>query len=471
MLHSLVNRTRRNLRIRGLFAAALVIATLVLPGTPGALAASASGAPGASGAEGVLDGSVAAATHGWTASAVTGGIGLRRVTGVTGPFTAKTAMEISRGSGTGSWALALAPMRNPAVFFTVGRTYRMQAWVRDLTGGNRPFGMLLANGNYEHRPADAAVYGRFTDTGWHLITRTFVATAAGHADTSVYLSLPASNGFRFQTTGLTVKEHVAALPAKADTVADRVISFAGKAGTAPPAAIWNHETGGNGWGNRELQTYTTATANAQLDGAGRLAIIARRQTVKGTDGFTRDFTSARLNTKGKVTVQPGSYVESAIVAPVGTGVWPAFWLVGADIAKVGWPASGELDILEGAGATPTLAHSGMHMSKIGEPGTDLAYGWGDAGGTTDLGEPLDARAHRYGVYFDKQVVRFYIDRKPTMTFWATDAAASGRTWPFGKENFIVLNVAIAASADPARSAPSRTMSVGDIAIYEGGVPF
>jgi beta-glucanase (GH16 family) len=467
LLLSPVRRIRRNPRIRGAFAAAaLVIATLVLPGTGHAAPATAAGA-----VEGVLDGSVADAAHGWSASAVTGAVGLRRVTGVTGPFPARTAMEISRGGGTGSWALALAPMRNPATFFTVGRTYRMQAWVRDLTGGNRPIGMLLANGNYEHRPADAAVYGRFTDTGWHLITRTFVATAAAHADTSVYLSLPASHGFRFQATGLTVKEHVAALPAKADAVPDRVISFAGKAGTAPPASTWNHETGGNGWGNRELQTYTTSTANAQLDGAGRLSVIARRQTVKGTDGITRDFTSARLNTQGKVTVRPGSYVESAIVAPVGTGVWPAFWLVGADIAKVGWPASGELDILEGAGATPTLAHSGMHMAKIGDPTTDLAYGWGDAGGTTDLGEPLDARAHRYGVYFDKHVVRFYIDHRPTMTFWATDAAASGRTWPFGKENFIVLNVAIAASADPARSAPSRTMSVGDIKIYEGGIPF
>ncbi|MDP9794896.1 beta-glucanase (GH16 family) [Catenuloplanes nepalensis] len=470
MLLSSLASTRRNLRTAAARYIAVTttltaVATLALAGTSHAQAVSGTAASG------VIDGSAANAGHGWTAGSAAGPVTLRRVTGVTGPFAAKTAMEITRVGGTGSWAMALAPLRNPTTLFTVGKTYRMQAWVRDLNASNSAIGMLLANGNYGHRPADAAVYGKFTDTNWHQITRTFVATAAGHADTSAYLSLPASGAFRFQATGLTVDEYVAVMPAKAETKPTRVVSFAGKAGTALSAATWNHETGGNGWGNRELQTYTSSTANSYLDGAGRLAITAHRQTVKGTDGITRDFTSARLTTQGKVTVKPGSYVESSIIAPVGTGVWPAFWLVGADIKKVGWPAAGELDILEGKGATPTVAHHAMHMSKIGEPDTDMPYGWGDAGGTTDLGVSIDSKAHRYGVYFDKNVVRFYIDRKPTMTFWASDAAASGRTWPFGKETFIVLNLAMASSADPARSAPSRTMTVGDIGIYEGGTPF
>ncbi|MDR7277214.1 glycoside hydrolase family 16 protein [Catenuloplanes atrovinosus] len=461
---SWTRRDRRTLTARhaALTATLAVAATLVLPGMPSAQAAT---------VEAVLDGTVAGVNHGWTAASAAGTVALRRVTDVSGPFPAKTAMEISRAGGSGSWALALAPLRNPVSFFTVGKTYRMQAWVRDSRGSNQSIGILLANGNYAHRPADAAVYGTYTDTSWHLITRTFVATAAAHADTAVYLALPASGAFRFQVTGLTVREHVAAMPAKAAPKPDRVISFAGKAGTAPSASVWNHETGGNGWGNRELQTYTTSTANSYLDGAGRLAITARRQTVKGTDGITRDFTSARLTTQGKVTIKPGSYVESAIIAPVGTGVWPAFWLLGANVKQVGWPAAGELDILEGKGATPTIAHTAMHMSKIGAPDTDLPYGWGDAGGTTDLGVPLDSKAHRYGVYFDKHVVRFYIDRKPTMTFWASDAAASGRTWPFGNEAFIVLNVAMASSAVPARSAAIRTMTIGDISIYQGGTPF
>ncbi|MDR7279044.1 glycoside hydrolase family 16 protein [Catenuloplanes atrovinosus] len=467
---------------------ALAAFTLALPASVASIAATSptakpydaraitvtSGAPDASSAEGVVDGSGATTNPGWTAASSAGPIAVRRVTGVSGPFTAKTAMELSRtatGSGTGGWALGLAPLRSPQTFFAAGKVYRMEAWVRDTRASGASIGMLLANGNYGHRPADAAVYGKYTDAAWHLITRTFVATAPGWADTSVYLALPASGAFSFQVTGLSVKQYAAALPAKIDTTPERLISFAGKAGTAPSAAQWNHETGGNGWGNEELQTYTKSTDNAALTGAGKLALTARRQTVRGTDGITRDFTSARLTTEGKVTVRAGSYVEAEIVAPVGAGVWPAFWTVGVNSRTVGWPAGGELDIFEGWGATPTLAHSAMHLAKAGAPKVDMPYGWGEAGGTTNLGESLDARPHRYGVYFDRNVVRFYIDRKPTMTVWAADAISAGRTWPFGGDQFLVLNVAVAKGTNPATVSLPKTMTVGDIAVHEGGTPF
>jgi beta-glucanase (GH16 family) len=433
-----------------------------------------SGAPDAASVEGVADGSGATVNPGWTAGSSAGPVTVRRVSGVTGPFTAKTAMALSRtatGSGSGGWALALAPMRNPQTFFTAGKVYRMEAWVRDTRASGASIGMLLANGNYGHRPADAAVYGKYTDAGWHMITRTFVATAAGWSDTAVYLSLPAAGAFAFEVTGVSVKEYAAALPARTDALPEKLISFVGKAGTAPSATQWNFETGGNGWGNGELQTYTSGTANASLTGAGKLAITARRQTLRGADGITRDFTSARLTTEGKVTVEAGSYVEAEITAPVGAGVWPAFWAVGVNTRTQGWPAAGELDILEGWGATPTVAHNAMHMAKAGAPKTDQPYGWGEAGGTTNVGESLDARPHRYGVYFDRNVVRFYIDRKPTMTVWAADAISSGRTWPFGSDQFLVLNVAVSNGVNPVTATFPRTMTVGDIAIHEGGTPF
>ncbi|MDR7277149.1 glycoside hydrolase family 16 protein [Catenuloplanes atrovinosus] len=433
-----------------------------------------SGVPVAGSTEGVLDGSGATTNPGWTAASSAGPIAVRRVTGVSGPFTAKTAMALSRtaaGPGTGGWAFALVPLRSPQTFFAVGKVYRMEAWVRDTRASGASIGMLLANGNYGHRPADAAVYGKYTDAAWHLITRTFVATAPGWADTSVYLGLPANGGFAFEVTGVSVKDFSAALPARTDTVPERVVSFAGGAGTSPSAADWNFETGGHGWGNNEVQTYTRSTDNAALTGTGKLAITARHQRVRGTDGVVRDFTSARLTTEGKVTVRAGSYVEAEIVAPVGAGVWPAFWTVGVNSRTVGWPAGGELDIFEGWGATPTLAHSAMHLAKAGAPKVDMPYGWGEAGGTTNLGESLDARPHRYGVYFDRNVVRFYIDRKPTMTVWAADAISAGRTWPFGGDQFLILNVAVATGTSPAMTTLPRTMTVGDIAIHEGGTPF
>ena len=75
--------------------------------------------------------------------------------------------------------------------------------------------------------------------------------------------------------------------------------------------------GGGGWGNDELQTYTSSSRNASVDGEGRLTITARREDAVGPDGIAQSYTSARLNTEGKFEVSPGTYVEAPILAPVG----------------------------------------------------------------------------------------------------------------------------------------------------------
>jgi beta-glucanase (GH16 family) len=259
-------------------------------------------------------------------------------------------------------------------------------------------------------------------------------------------------------------------PERAVPPPDRTIAFAGPAGAPPDKAVWRSEIGGNGWGNGEVQTYTDDLANAHLDGSGRLVITARRERRTGPDGITRDYTSARLTTEGRVTVEAGSYVEAAITAPTGRGLWPAFWLAGADFAQVGWPASGELDVFEGWGAQPTVAHCAVHLAAIGNPHEHRQFGWGEPGGTSDLGAPLDSRAHRYGVYFDDRVARFYIDQRPTMTVSARDAAAAGAAWPFGRPQHLLLNVAVAGGERTATDFP-KSMIVGDVKIWKGGIPF
>src|ERR1039458_5945721 len=98
--------------------------------------------------------------------------------------------------------------------------------------------------------------------------------------------------------------------------------FTGPAGTPPDAVKWTLEQGGGGWGNRELQVYTTDPANASLDGKGNLVIGA----IKTTEG---GYTSARLKTEGKFAVRYGK-VEARIKVPRGQGLWPAFWMLGAD---------------------------------------------------------------------------------------------------------------------------------------------
>lgn len=422
-------------------------------------------------AESVVNGSGLLSTTGWRSESSGGTVGIRSLAGVVGGFSSTTGVQLIRGASTGTWAYALSELRSPATFFKVGQTYRMQAWVRDATASGTPIQMLLANGNYGHRPTETVESARFQDGGWHLISRTFVCTAPGYADTALYFGLPPKDAFNFEITGVSVASVAAPLPARVSTTPSRTLTFGGAKGKAPDPAVWNYDTGG-AWGNgTELQAYTSRTSNVQLDGRGRLNVIARKEQFTGADGRTNAFTSARITTENKVNVAPGSYVESTITAPTGAGVWPAFWLVGSNMSTVGWPASGELDIFEGWGSTPTRAYSALHLSAQGDPLKDMEYGWGEAGGTTDLSTDLATTPRRFGVYFDANVVRFYIDRKPTLSVWSTDALVSGRTWPFASSQHIILNIAIPGGVDTSRTVFPKTMTVGDISIWKGGVPF
>lgn len=246
----------------------------------------------------------------------------------------------------------------------------------------------------------------------------------------------------------------------------RVVTFDGAAGSPADPAVWNHELGGHGWGNQELQSYTDSTSNAAVDGSGNLLLTARRESYQGADGFNREYTSARLTTQDTVLVSPGSYVEATIRAPVGSGVWPAFWLIGADIADVGWPASGELDVMEIFGNRPNVVTNRIHLAALDDPTKDMPVGPGTANWSTTLDHPLDASAHRFGVYFDGDRVQFYLDRQPRLSYTADEARASGRTWPFGRPQFIVLNVAVGSIAgDPSETDFPKRMTVSPIAIW------
>ena len=107
--------------------------------------------------------------------------------------------------------------------------------------------------------------------------------------------------------------------------------FNGSAGSAPDSAVWNYDTGAGGWGNAELQNYTTSRNNSALDGQGNLVITARREG----DG---SYTSARLQSNDKVEVKYGR-VEARIQIPRGQGIWPAFWMLGGDFPQNAWPSS------------------------------------------------------------------------------------------------------------------------------------
>ena len=134
--------------------------------------------------------------------------------------------------------------------------------------------------------------------------------------------------------------------------------FSGPNGSAPDPAKWTYDLGGNGWGNDELETYTNRLQNAHIED-GNLVIQAAKEQFTGPDGVARSYTSARLKTLGRFEPTYGR-MEARIKIPSGQGMWPAFWMLGANAASVGWPQCGEIDIMENIGREPSIVHGTVH---------------------------------------------------------------------------------------------------------------
>ena len=147
--------------------------------------------------------------------------------------------------------------------------------------------------------------------------------------------------------------------------------FNGANGSPVDSSKWVQETGGGGWGNEELEYYTNRPQNAFLQN-GNLVIKAVEEKYSGSDGVSRNYTSARLKTQGKFSQTYGRF-EARIKIPRGQGIWPAFWMLGADIDQVPWPACGEIDIMENIGKEPTIVHGTIHG-----PGYNGANGIGSS---------------------------------------------------------------------------------------------
>jgi beta-glucanase (GH16 family) len=238
--------------------------------------------------------------------------------------------------------------------------------------------------------------------------------------------------------------------------------FTGPAGAAPDPARWTAELGGNGWGNQELQTYTGAASNAALDGAGRLAITARRETVTGADGIARDFTSARLMTKGHFTFRYGR-VEARIRVPAGRGLLAQFWAVGDDVWTAGWPESGEIDVMEVLGERPATVVGSLHGPLDG--GAPYAA-WARSTETT-ASRSLAAGFHTYSAQWSPTSISMALDGRTYATYPRSVVPAAGR-WVFDKPFFLVLDVAVGgvwAGAPDASTPWPATMLVDSVRVY------
>lgn len=240
--------------------------------------------------------------------------------------------------------------------------------------------------------------------------------------------------------------------------------FDGPSGSPVDSAKWSFDIGGSGWGNNELETYTSRTANSHLDG-GRLVIKALKETFTGPDGITRNFTSARLLTKNKFSQAFGRF-EARIKIPFGQGIWPAFWMLGDNIDTAHWPNCGEIDIMENIGKEPSIVHGTVHgPGYSGGSGVTAAY-------TLPGGQKFSDDFHTFAVEWEPNVMRFYVDGLLYKTRTPADLPA-GTSWVFDHPFFIILNVAVGGGwpGNPdATTVFPQQMLVDYVRVYQRSTP-
>lgn len=206
--------------------------------------------------------------------------------------------------------------------------------------------------------------------------------------------------------------------------------FDGVAGTLPDAAKWSYDigTGSGGWGNQELQYYTNRPENVSLDGNGNLIITAKKENYNGSA-----FTSARIKTKGLFDQQYGRF-EARLKTPYGPGIWPAFWMLGANVDTVPWPQCGEIDIMELRGQEPHIINGTLHGPGY-SAGASITKAYGLKNGR------FDSDFHLFAVEWDAEKIDFLVDDYLYQRLKREDVEKRGQ-WVYNSPFFMILNVAV-----------------------------
>jgi beta-glucanase (GH16 family) len=188
---------------------------------------------------------------------------------------------------------------------------------------------------------------------------------------------------------------------------------------------WNYETGGDGWGNHELEYYQPQNVSVQ---DGYLIIHARKEDVGG-----RAYTSSRITTQFKQNVQYGR-VDIRALVPKGQGIWPALWMLGDAVHDVGWPLCGEVDIMEliGGGGKDSTVYGTAHWDQAGKHDSK--------GGQTSLssGKIFADEFHVFSIVWTATTITWYLDDAPyyTIDITADDLSELRNTF------FFLFNVAV-----------------------------
>jgi len=231
--------------------------------------------------------------------------------------------------------------------------------------------------------------------------------------------------------------------------------FEGPAGQLPDPTKWRFDIG-TGWGNNQLEYDTDRPENVSLDGNGNLAITALEE-----EYLTCDYTSGRIKTQDLFEHTRGRF-EASIRLPAGQGLWPAFWLLGADIDRIGWPECGEIDIMEYRGQYPSIAQGALHGPGY-SGGSAIWKQFVLADGRFDEG------FHLFGIEWERDRITWYIDNNRYFSVTQAEVTARG-DWVFDHNFFIILNVAVGGNfvgpPDETTVFP-QTMLVDWVRVYKG----
>ncbi|PVD50117.1 glycoside hydrolase [Terrimonas sp.] len=195
------------------------------------------------------------------------------------------------------------------------------------------------------------------------------------------------------------------------------------------AAAWNYEVGNGsgGWGNNELEYYTNSNKNVFLSN-GNLIIEARKESVTGFN-----YSSARITTQNKKTFTHGR-IDIRAKLPVAKGIWPALWMLGDNISTVGWPACGEIDIMELVGQNPSTTYGTAHWQNA-----LAAHNSKNAGYNLTSGN-FSQQFHVFSLVWTGNSMQWYVDDNLFLT--TTKAEVGDAVYPFNKPQFFIFNVAV-----------------------------
>ena len=217
------------------------------------------------------------------------------------------------------------------------------------------------------------------------------------------------------------------------------------------STVWNYELGNGcpnicGWGNNESQIYTKNNHKVE---DGMLTITA---AYDGTQ-----YTSTRITTKDKKEFQYGK-MEVRAKLPQGKGLWPAFWMLGSNISQVGWPKSGEIDILEYIGKEPEQVFTSLH--------TQDSHGNTINTKKTKI-EGIEEGFHLYAIDWNKDQIAFYVDNHLVYTF--KPEVKNENTWPYNQPFYFLINMAIGGNfggPDIDNSVFPQEFSIDYIKVYQ-----